>query len=555
MKKTLMCLFLAAIMLLSSACAAVPVDDEPEYASALIEFENLMRLNAGKTSGYLCALTGDEEKDAKIWAWAEECYQDFRTRYDDILAQGDAAIDPVATKSTKDFTDKVYMEFVSRKNTEKTRTVATLTNYKPNTTVERDVYGGWINESMKQEAKGYFYTAKIDGRWYFIDPLGYPCIITGFSGMTYQYAGSKHHKEMMLQKWGSPEKWAIAATRDLDEYYVNTRSVIEVADPYLRDVQNKLCYQDKLGFIADYERKIGGYDTEAKSGSTILLYGMHVFDPKFVTFCNEKAEELITADGYYDDPYFIGYAIDNEIPTNQDMLSQFLNLDISLPINHYSYAAAWTFIVHETGKTDPSPLDKTKYVYQDLFRAFVYDRYFKVAVAAVRAVDDRHLILGTRALNNQRDSEGINRVSGYWCDVLSYNWYQDWTPDAKQLDQISKWSGKPFIITEFYAMSDDCEWELKNELNTITPKVGTQTERGKFYQNYCLRLLECDSLIGWYWFNYLEATPGDGSSKYMNEDTANTGLYSNDLNMYTDFAKYVGELNKNIYSLIQHFNK
>ncbi len=555
MKKSLLCLLLAALMLFSAVACASSADDEGEYIpTEAAEISALMKLGTTDSTGYLCALTGDEEKDAAIWAYVNEIYEDFRARYDEILAAGDATIDTVGT-NTQDYTDKVAYTFSHKSDkAAPTRTIATLTNFKEDTTAAFDEYGGWVNEKMKQEAKGYYYTAKIDGRWYFIDPLGYPCILSGFSGMTYSYAGSKHHSEVTRTKWGTYEKWAIAATRDLDEYYVNARSVIDVADPWLRDVQYKIPYQDKLGFVSDYERLIGGYDTNNASGSTILLYGMHVFDLKFEAWAQQYAYDQITKDGYYDDPYFIGYALDNEIPVNQDMLTQYMYLDKSLPINYYSYAAAWTFAVRETGKTNPTPLDITKYEIQDLFRAFVYDRYFSVAVSAVKAVDDRHLILGTRALNIQRDSEGINRVSGYWCDVLSYNWYQEWTPSATQLNNISKWSGKPFIITEFYAMAQECEMNLKNALNTITPKVATQAERGKFYQNYCLKLLECDNMVGWYWFNYLEATPGDGYSTYMNEDTANTGLYSNNLNIYTDFAKYVGELNRNKYTLIQYFD-
>ncbi len=555
MKKSFLCLLLAALMLLSAVACASSVDDEGEYIpTEAAEISALMRLGTAKTSGYLCELTGDAEKDAAIWAWANELYDEFRARYDEILASGDAVIDPVASKSTKDFTDSVYMQFSNRKGYEATRTLATLTNYRENTAIQFDEYGGWKNETMRQEAKGYYYTAKVEGRWYFIDPLGYPCIVSGMAAMTHIYSGSKHHKTVTIEKYGTAEKWAIAATRDLDELYVNGRSVVEVAQPYLTDVQNKVPYQDKFAFISGYERKIGGYDTDAKSGSTILLYGMHVFDPDFVDFCNLAAAEKIAADGYYDDPYFIGYALDNEIPVNGDMLTQFLNLDKALKINHYSYAAAWTFLVRETGKENPTILDANRSDLQDLFRAFVYDRYFAVTVTAVKAVDDRHLILGTRALNIQRDSEGINRVSGYWCDVISLNWYKDWTPSATQLDNIAKWSGKPMIITEFFAMADECEMDLKNPLKTTSAKVATQAERGKFYQNYCLRLLECDNIVGWYWFMYLEATPGDGNSTYMNDATANTGLYSNNHNLYVDFAAYVGELNRNKYSLIQYFN-
>ena len=40
-------------------------------------------------------------------------------------------------------------------------------------------YGGWKNESLKQEATGRFYVKKVDGKWTYIDPEGYPFISTG----------------------------------------------------------------------------------------------------------------------------------------------------------------------------------------------------------------------------------------------------------------------------------------------------------------------------------------------------------------------------------------
>ncbi len=554
MKKSLLCLLLAALMLLSSACAFVPQDDEPEYVSTEIDIKEMVKLNTGKENGYLCSLTGDPDEDAIIWEWVEKLYFEWRERYDAILAEGDHEITPVASKSTADFTDSVYMEFTDKKGNEPTRTVKTLSGYK-SVTIKEDEYGGWINEGMKQEAKGYYYTAKIDGRWYFIDPNGYPTIIRGMSGMTHAYANSQYQKDVMVTKYGTIEKWAIAATRQLDPLYINARTVIESSDPYLRDVQYKVPYQDKVQLVADYETLIGGRDWSKKSGSTILLYGMHVFDRRFPVYADEYMQEQIEKDGYYNDPYFIGYAIDNELPVNEDMLSQFMYLDKSLPINHYSYAAAWTFAVHELGKENPSPLEITRPAIQDLFRAFVYDRYYCVAVNAIRKYDDRHLILGNRALNGQLTSEAMNRVAGYWCDVVSYNWYEEWTPTAELLDNVSKWTGKPIIITEFFAQAKECEMNLKNKVDNIAPTVKTQAERGKFYQNYCLRLLECPNVAGWYWFMYSEATPGDGNSSYMNDNTRNMGLYSNNLNLYTDFAEYVAELNKNVYTIIEHLDQ
>ena len=551
---------LAAVTLLSSACgaAAPAAETVPQAAnlSALTPIE--VEIKTDRTTGYLSPITGNETKDKKIWAWAEQIYQEWKAREDDILANGAASSSKI-DRSERDFTENVYGQYSSSTpKAYKTRTLSTLKGFTPKS-VELDEYGGWKNEAMRQEAKGYFYVAKINGRWWYIDPLGYPYLASGVCGMTYQYSGSEYQKKVIIEKYGSFEKWAIAATLEVKEIDVNARSVLDNANPYLRDVPGQIPYQDKFGFISGYERKIGGYDTEAKSGSTILLYGMHVFDPDFVTYADELAGTAILADGYYDDPYFIGYATDNEIPVGNGMLTEFISLDIkNTKINYYSYAVAWTFLAHETGKDNPTFLDANKTELKDKFRGMVYDRYFAVVVPAIRKYDDRHLILGTRALNVQRDSEWLNRVSGYWCDVISLNWYKDWTPSADQLENIAKWANKPMIITEFFAKGEDAcvgvAEGMTNSLNTTSPVVATQADRGKFYQNYVLRLIESKNVIGWMWFTYTEATPGDGTSKYQNDGFSNTGLYSNDHEIYTDFAEYMAELNRNKYALTQYFD-
>ena len=562
MKKTIISVVLLVVTLLSTACGAIaPVTYAPTATgdlSALTATSTKVEAIPGKKVGYLCELTGDAEKDAAIWTNAAKLYEEWKVREAEILAKGNATITPV-NASEADFKSSIYGQYSAGTMTKyyKTRTLSSLSNYTPKAT-EFDEYGGWKNDAMRQEATGHFYTKKIDGRWWFIDPLGYPFILSGMAGMTYQYAGSNYQKEVILKKYGDYEKWAIAATLEIKEFHVNARSVIDNANPYLRDVQGKIPYIDKLNFVQAYESYIGGYDTSAKSGSTILLYGMHVFDPRFETYSDEVAKSKIMKDGYHNDPYFIGYATDNEIPVNSSMFTQFLAFDTKDAINHHSYAAAWTFLAKELNKEDPTYVEGLTAGLNDKFRGFVYDRYFSVAATAIRKYAPDALILGSRALNDQRESEWLNRASAYWCDVLSFNWYVDWTPDANALNNISKWTDKPFIITEFFAKGEDAcvgvAAGMTNNLNTISPVVKTQADRGKFYQNYTLRLLSCKNVAGWLWFMYTEATPGDGTSKYLNDTYSNMGLYSNDHVPYTVFAEYVTELNQNKYNIAMFFD-
>ena len=103
-----------------------------------------------------------------------------------------------------------------------TRTISSLDGFSAsvNNTVEYDVYGGIMDESMKQDATGFFYTAKIGDRWWTIDPLGYPFYRTALVSID---LGSTAQKTVMLSKYGSSvSKWAQGTTDRLRELGFNS---------------------------------------------------------------------------------------------------------------------------------------------------------------------------------------------------------------------------------------------------------------------------------------------------------------------------------------------
>ena len=65
---------------------------------------------------------------------------------------------------------------------------------------ETDVYGGWM--TGRQEATGFFRIQKIDGRWWFIDPDGYPYIFKGVA--VFSMGGSDRQKEALESTFGTP---------------------------------------------------------------------------------------------------------------------------------------------------------------------------------------------------------------------------------------------------------------------------------------------------------------------------------------------------------------
>jgi hypothetical protein len=245
---------------------------------------------------------------------------------------------------------------------------------------------------------------------------------------------------------------------------------------------------------------------------------------------------------------------DNELPASMAMLENSLFADTADSRFSYTYATAWTFIYLKTGKTTITAAEITDELRRE-YRAMVYDRYFKVVCAALDRYAPYHQFMGCRFVNGCFEDEYVMRVAGYWCDVISYNYYGVWEPDAELIANHQKWAGKPFIITEWYAKGMDV-WEKDNRMTNASGAgwtVKNQDDRGKFYQNYALQLLECKGCVGFDWFQFLDNDPENLNADESNRN-ANKGIFDNYANEYTELTGYMNELNNQKYSLIKYFD-
>ena len=532
-------ILMLATLLPLAACGQAPT--APDAIS------NAELLPLGTTEGgYMSTITGDVAKDREIWRHAAEQYQAFKVNQAAALAMPTRELKEIK-EDPSEFTYPLTVRMWNQVPNWNIRTFSALKDFQPIENMEFTVYGGWKNEAMKQEATGHFYTKKINGRWFYIDPLGYPYYCLGTTAMGYDY-GNELQKQAAFNRYGTFEKWAIAAVREYkDELGFNSTTVWADGHSELRDVYDTVTYSASLRIVSTYESKLGAKDP-TPSGSCLVLYGMHVFDPEFPAHCDAR----VKADCYPNrlaDPYFMGFFLDNEIPTGEGMLEEFLTLDITtMNINYYSYAAAWTFLAMETGKQNPTLADANKYELKDLFRGFVYDRLYAAAVPAIRKYAPNALVMGNRALSTQRSSEWMTRMVGYHSDVITHNWYHVVTPSAEQLNQMSLWCDKPMMITEWFVDCEENEGNFPVSTSNVRPVTKTQADRGAQYQNYTLRMLECQNVIGWHWYRYIDR------NDIVDGKQSNQGIYSSNHNLYEEFAEYVAQINKNAFALALYFD-
>ena len=546
---------------------------EGKYNSLESENKNIIPKLVAKTTvpgfPYEENVLSDKDANAALWDYAQQMYDDWYGRYQEILRKGDYDYEEVVTDASQ-YNTQVTARKGNGSNTYvtlDTRLMSDLEGYTENI-YEVDRFGG-ILAGEKQEATGYYYTKKIGDRWWIVDPLGNLVHIQGTSHFKYAYINTAEvQKASALRVFGSYEKWAIAATRwAMEDLGFN---VAHSTSPEARGVELAIPVTGSFKGVNSYATSIGA--TIPNGGGVPQFVGgaMPVFDPAFVTYVEEDIQQVVASYEGRDD--IIGYISDNEIAVSDSRLMSYLNLDHTLSVAPYSYVCAWTWYKNITGEDAPEIKDIDKYSEElgvdlwDLFKGFIYDRYYKVCAETLDKYDTNRMYMGNRFLCDADKWEWLMRFTGYWCDVMCINYYHVWEVESKGdgegapgLDEMGKWLGIPFVITEFYAKGNDAV-----DANGVPMDnnggagwvVETQLERGYFYQNFCLKLLQCKHNVGWFQFQFIDNDPTDPKGAPAAAQSSNKGIvdWNQDFEIYSDFTEQLAMINKNSYALIEYFD-
>jgi len=178
-------------------------------------------------------------------------------------------------------------------------------------------------------------------------------------------------------------------------------------------------------------------------------------------------------------------------------------------------------------------------------------RYFEITSKAIKRYDPNHLFFGSRFHGRDLDSQEVYKGAGPWLDAVAVNYYNEWTPKPYQLKNWEKWSGKPVIVTEWYVKGADAGLPNTGGAGWI---VRSQKDRGMFYQNFTLGLLQSKVCIGWHWFKYMDNDPTDMTTDPSNRDS-NKGMVTIRYDEYKPLLDAMKELNDQLYPLIDYFDK
>jgi hypothetical protein len=371
-----------------------------------------------------------------------------------------------------------------------------------NTTSPLSQYGGTLQS--KVNATGFFYTTKINGVWYLVDPDGHLFFTVGVNSVS---KGGGVVLPDLLRNIGTNTLgcWSDETIND--------------------DTSEKMAYCPRWNFMQTYKNK-------TQRGKDLFAKGIiPVFDPGYVDFCDNHAMQL---SGTSEDPFLLGHFSDNELPiydntTYGNLLDRYLAITDK---NDPNYLAAHNWMTGRKGSGYTiSTTDR------ELFHGFVTGTYYRITGEAIKKHDPNHLYLGSRLHGSALSKPSIYAEAGKYVDVISINYYNAWTPSKTNMDMWTN-SGKPFFITEFYAKAQDSGLPNQGGAGWLVP---TQDDRAKFFENFTLALIEHPGCVGYHYFRYID----DGE--------ANKGLIDGNYKWYEPMKNSFYKIARDIYGLREFF--
>ena len=416
-----------------------------------------------------------------------------------------------------------------------TRTLEHVAGFRPDANhVKLSQYGGRTDKRV--EASGFFRARMVEDRWWLVDPEGFLWQTVGCCSVRMNpTAGGE---AALVQRFGSLGAWPQATTDMLIRHGFNTLACWSHGDEF-QETSPRLAYTTQSNFMSRYGRKRGG--TYQKPGHTGYPNDcIFVFDPQFAEFCEGYAREKLAATK--DDPYLLGHFSDNEMPFRQDSLDRYLSLDESDP--GYQAARRWAK-EHDAHASNNQYSD----VDREAFLEHLTETYFRIVSRAIKAADPNHMFLGCRFHGGVLRRPSVYKGCGKYVDVVSCNYYGAWTPSAERISNWVAWSGRPVMVTEWYAKGMDSGMPNNSGAGWT---VKTQADRGRFYQNFTLTLLEHPGCVGWHWFKYMDNDPANTRVDPSNVDS-NKGIVDSRYRPYPDLLERMARINTQVYSLIDFF--
>ncbi len=400
-----------------------------------------------------------------------------------------------------------------------------------------DRYGGWAT-GPQLKATGHFRTEKYEGKWWFVDPEGRLFFSQGIDCVNLWEGSTPIDERETWFKWLPPRdseyKPFYSTGRALHGYYAGKQ--VNCFDFGGANALRKYGpdYQTKCGEIAHRRLRSWGLNTignwsdgrisllrKTPYVATVgfggrLLEGSQGYWGKFRDVFDPGFEEQVRAGmarqkgTTADDPWCLGYFLDNEIawgdelqlalaalasPAGQPAKGVFVE-DLKAKYGAVEKLNAQWGTPHASWEAllaSQTPPDRQK-AHDDLlaFSRKTAERYFETCRKAVKEVSPEGLYLGCRFA--WANPVAVAAATKY-CDVVSYNLYTKSVADFR----LPVEADVPLIIGEFHFGALD-----RGMFHTGLVSMPDQAARAAAYKNYVQGALRHPQFVGCHWFKYID---------------------------------------------------
>jgi len=418
--------------------------------------------------------------------------------------------------------------------------------------------------AIRAPATGFFHVEKISGTWWTIDPAGNAFFIIGtdhanYGGHWCEKLGYSPYNRNCVRRYGGEEKWADAALERLKAWGFNALGAN--ASPSIR--RRGLPHPEFLGLGTGFT----GHD--CITAKTTWTGFPNVFSPKWQPYCEKQAQRLCAP--HKDDPWVLGYFIDNELEWQSWTGSGLFGDTFKKPADHTAKRAlvallkqrhatpagfnqAWGTNIasfDELPALTAAPEAKTAAAKADEreYTRLVAEKYFSITSAAIRRHDPNHMVLGCRFAGYAPE---ILDVAGKYCDIFSINCYR--TVDLERgvmadnfAEDLRRWheqSGRPMMITEWSFPALDAGLPCNHGAGQRVP---SQADRAFCFTVFQKLLFATPFMVGSNYFMWADE-PALGISSTFPEDS-NYGLVNENDEPYALLTEAATKLHQYVYDL------
>lgn len=388
----------------------------------------------------------------------------------------------------------------------------------------QDSYGGWI-QGPQLKATGFFRVEERHGKWWFVTPNGQLFWSLGVTGVRPREKSAdvtliKEREEIFEWLPGKDGEFADVWVDDkaLSFYHVNLLRKYKKLEGWrsttlqrlkswgLNSIGNwsedSLVHQSDVPFTYSFRTRFEGLSH---------AHGLSdVFDPEW----ERKTDSVLSsATIFKDNPYLIGYFVDNEAGWGASDFPDFFPDDCATRfafeamlknIHHTPQSVSKRWELEDFNSWDEirnarfSGVSKNQALQNDIkaFETLFAEKYFHTIKTSLQKYDPNHLYMSCRFTRRLKPLH-ILEVAGRYSDVITVNVYA-YAPIQEEMYAWYKATGKPILIGEHHVAL------LSERQHPPHWRAFTAEERERYYYNYVKTWAAFPYALGSHWYQFVD---------------------------------------------------